>query len=163
MDVEQNKFTLIELLVDTFISTMRFFKRGDKQEVQNTPLFLSGKRAASEVSRPSRWSGLIESLKNTPLFLKEKGGAGERSHLCCDRVYGKEEGLSPALGQVKLYSFTCPRAGEAVQLHLNRTSCGYCYLISAFFQARRQTGGAKYSAFFERERGRGGKRKLFFP
>ena len=30
----------------------------------------------------------------------------KRSHLCCDRVYGKEEGLSPALGQVKLYSFT---------------------------------------------------------
>ena len=30
----------------------------------------------------------------------------KRSHLCCDRVYGKEEGVSPALGQVKLYSFT---------------------------------------------------------
>ena len=30
----------------------------------------------------------------------------KRSHLCCDRVYGKEEGLSPAHGQVKLYSFT---------------------------------------------------------
>ena len=30
----------------------------------------------------------------------------KRSHLCCDRVYGKEEGLSPAQGQVKLYSFT---------------------------------------------------------
>ena len=30
----------------------------------------------------------------------------KRSHLCCDRVYGKEEGLSPAPGQVKLYSFT---------------------------------------------------------
>ena len=30
----------------------------------------------------------------------------KRSHLCCDRVYGKEEGLSPARGQVKLYSFT---------------------------------------------------------
>ncbi|MBE6391855.1 MAG: hypothetical protein E7042_06625, partial [Lentisphaerae bacterium] len=65
-----NLFTLIELLVDTVISSLRFFKRGDKLEVQNTPLFLSGKRAASEVSRPSRWSGLIESLKNTPLFLK---------------------------------------------------------------------------------------------
>ena len=36
----------------------------------------------------------------------------KRSHLCCDRVYGKEEGLSPA-----------QRAGEAVQLHLNRASC----------------------------------------
>ncbi len=30
----------------------------------------------------------------------------KRSHLCCDRVYGKEEGPSPAHGQVKLYSFT---------------------------------------------------------
>gem|GEM_PF-1338271 len=30
----------------------------------------------------------------------------KRSHLCCDRVYGKEEGLSPAHRQVKLYSFT---------------------------------------------------------
>ena len=30
----------------------------------------------------------------------------KRSHLCCDRVYGKEEGFSPARGQVKLYSFT---------------------------------------------------------
>ena len=30
----------------------------------------------------------------------------KRSHLCCDRVYGKEEGVSPAQGQVKLYSFT---------------------------------------------------------
>ena len=30
----------------------------------------------------------------------------KRSHLCCDRVYGKEEGFSPAHGQVKLYSFT---------------------------------------------------------
>ena len=30
----------------------------------------------------------------------------KRSHLCCDRVYGKEECLSPAHGQVKLYSFT---------------------------------------------------------
>ena len=30
----------------------------------------------------------------------------KRSHLCCDRVYGKEKGLSPARGQVKLYSFT---------------------------------------------------------
>ena len=30
----------------------------------------------------------------------------KRSHLCCHRVYGKEEGFSPAHGQVKLYSFT---------------------------------------------------------
>ena len=30
----------------------------------------------------------------------------KRSHLCCDRVYGKEEVFSPAHGQVKLYSFT---------------------------------------------------------
>ncbi len=41
-------FTLIELLVDTFISTMRFFKRGDKLEVQNTPLFLKEKGGAGE-------------------------------------------------------------------------------------------------------------------
>ena len=30
----------------------------------------------------------------------------KRSRLCCDCVYGKEEGFSPAHGQVKLYSFT---------------------------------------------------------
>ena len=30
----------------------------------------------------------------------------KRSHLCCNRVYGKEEVHSPARGQVKLYSFT---------------------------------------------------------
>ena len=30
----------------------------------------------------------------------------KRSHLCCDRVYGQEDGSSPAHGQVKLYSFT---------------------------------------------------------
>ena len=30
----------------------------------------------------------------------------KRSHLCCDRVYGKEGSSSPAHGQVKLYSFT---------------------------------------------------------
>ena len=86
-------FTLIELLVDTVISSLRFFKRGDKLEVQNTPLFLSGKRAASEVSRPSRWSGLIESLKNTSLFLKEKGGAGERGNFFSRE---KKFPLSPA-------------------------------------------------------------------
>ena len=78
---QKKEFTLIELLVDTVISSLRFFKRGDKLEVQNTPLFLSGKRAASEVSRPSRWSGLIESLKNTPLFLKRGEGLGEGKNL----------------------------------------------------------------------------------
>ena len=30
----------------------------------------------------------------------------KRSHLCCDRVYGKEGSFSPACWQVKLYSFT---------------------------------------------------------
>ena len=30
----------------------------------------------------------------------------KRFHLCCDRVYGKEEGFSPAHGQVKQYCFT---------------------------------------------------------
>ncbi|MBQ9754960.1 MAG: prepilin-type N-terminal cleavage/methylation domain-containing protein [Lentisphaeria bacterium] len=30
----------------------------------------------------------------------------KRPHLCCDRVYGREEVFSPAHGQVKLYSFT---------------------------------------------------------
>ena len=30
----------------------------------------------------------------------------KRSHLCCDRVYGKEGSFSPAHRQVKLYSFT---------------------------------------------------------
>ena len=80
-NMKLKSFTLIELLVDTVISSLRFFKRGDKLEVQNTPLFLSGKRAASEVSRPSRWSGLIESLKNTPLFLKKGEGLGEGKNL----------------------------------------------------------------------------------
>ncbi len=44
----QADFTLIELLVDTFISSVRFFKRGDKLEVQNTPLFLKEKGGAGE-------------------------------------------------------------------------------------------------------------------
>ena len=30
----------------------------------------------------------------------------KRSHLCCNRVYGKEKRYSPVHGQVKLYSFT---------------------------------------------------------
>ena len=30
----------------------------------------------------------------------------KRSHLCCNRVYGKEDGYSPVHRQVKLYSFT---------------------------------------------------------
>ena len=30
----------------------------------------------------------------------------KRSHLCCDRVYGKEEGFSPAHGQVNRFRFT---------------------------------------------------------
>ena len=54
---------------------------GDQRKPQNAPLFLSGKRAASGVSRPSRWSGLIESLKNTPLFLKRGEGLGEGKNL----------------------------------------------------------------------------------
>ena len=66
---------------------------GDQRKPQNTSLFLSGKRAASGVSHPSRWSGLIESLKNTPLFLKEKGGAGERENFFSRE---KKFSLSPA-------------------------------------------------------------------
>ena len=38
--VKQKCFTLIELLVNTAISSLYFFKRGDKLEPQNTPLFL---------------------------------------------------------------------------------------------------------------------------
>ena len=30
----------------------------------------------------------------------------KKSHLCCNRVYGKEDGYSPVFRQVKLYSFT---------------------------------------------------------
>ena len=41
-------FTLIELLVNTAISSLCFFKRGDKLEVQNTPLFLKEKGGAGE-------------------------------------------------------------------------------------------------------------------
>ena len=41
-------FTLIELLVNTALSSLHFFKRGDKLEVQNTPLFLKEKGGAGE-------------------------------------------------------------------------------------------------------------------
>ena len=92
---QKKEFTLIELLVDTVISSLRFFKRGDKLEVQNTPLFLSGKRAASEVSRPSRWSGLIESLKNTPLFLKRGEGLGEGKPGADVRLFSREKKFFP--------------------------------------------------------------------
>ncbi|MBE6392424.1 MAG: prepilin-type N-terminal cleavage/methylation domain-containing protein, partial [Lentisphaerae bacterium] len=92
----RNQFTLIELLVDTVISSLRFFKRGDKLEVQNTPLFLSGKRAASEVSRPSRWSGLIESLKNTPLFLKRGEWLGEGKPGADVRLFSREKKFFPS-------------------------------------------------------------------
>ena len=54
--------------------------------------------------------GLLQTLPDTPVhrnkFFTLTGLLVKRSHLCCDRVYGKEEGLSPAHGQVKLYSFT---------------------------------------------------------
>jgi len=43
----------------------------------------------------------------------------KRSHLCCDRVYGKVEGFSPAYRQVKLYSFTL------IELLVNKT-CQVC-------------------------------------
>ena len=43
-----DKFTLIELLVNTSISSLRFFKRSDKLELQNTPLFLKEKGGAGE-------------------------------------------------------------------------------------------------------------------
>ena len=48
MTSKKSAFTLIELLVDTFISSVRFFKCGDKLEVQNTPLFLKEKGGAGE-------------------------------------------------------------------------------------------------------------------
>ncbi|MBO5822077.1 MAG: prepilin-type N-terminal cleavage/methylation domain-containing protein [Lentisphaeria bacterium] len=51
MKQTRDNFTLIELLVNISISSSRFFKRSDKLE-----------------------------LPNTPLFLKEKGGAGERGN-----------------------------------------------------------------------------------
>ena len=41
-------FTLIKLLVNTSISSLRFFKRSDKLELQNTPLFLKEKGGAGE-------------------------------------------------------------------------------------------------------------------
>ena len=37
-------FTLIELLVNTSIPPMRFFKRRNKLELQNTPLFFERER-----------------------------------------------------------------------------------------------------------------------
>ena len=45
---QRKSFTLIELLVNTAISSLCFFKRGDKLEVQNTPLFLKEKGGAGE-------------------------------------------------------------------------------------------------------------------
>ena len=45
---EKKIFTLIELLVNTAISSLCFFKRGDKLEPQNTPLFLKEKGGAGE-------------------------------------------------------------------------------------------------------------------
>ena len=54
--------------------------------------------------------GLLQTCPNTSVHRSKFFTLIEllvkRSHLCCDRVYGKEEGLSPAQGQVKLYSFT---------------------------------------------------------
>ena len=44
----EKKFTLIELLVNTSISSLRFFKRRNKLELQNTPLFLKEKGGAGE-------------------------------------------------------------------------------------------------------------------
>ena len=41
-------FTLIELLVNTAVSSLYFFKRGDKLEQQNTSLFLKEKGGAGE-------------------------------------------------------------------------------------------------------------------
>ncbi len=67
------------------------------EPLKNTPLFLSGKRAASRVSRPSRWSGLIEPLKNAPLFLKRGEGLGEEKNL-----FPREKKLSCSLA----YTFT---------------------------------------------------------
>ena len=46
-------FTLIELLVNTSISPMRFFKRGDKLEPQNTPLFLKRGEGCGERGKNS--------------------------------------------------------------------------------------------------------------
>ena len=43
---DKPKFTLIELLVNTL--SLRFFKRSDKLELQNTPLFLKEKGGAGE-------------------------------------------------------------------------------------------------------------------
>ena len=54
--------------------------------------------------------GLLQTCPNTSVHRSKFFTLIEllvkRSHLCCDRVDGKEEGLSPAQGQVKLYSFT---------------------------------------------------------
>ena len=58
-------------------------------------VLLSGKKFSFTVNSQAR-SGAFTLIE---LLVK-------RSHLCCDRVYGKEEGFSPAHGQVKLYSFT---------------------------------------------------------
>ena len=55
------------------------------------------------------------------------------SHLCRNSIRNivktdkiKRIFLSPADRQVKQYCFTCRQAGEAVLLHLDRTSGCYC-------------------------------------
>ena len=91
--VQKNKSGVIQLPPLQSGHKCRQIKDNEKtvniNDNNNTPLFLSGKRAASRVSRPSRWSGLIEPLKNTPLFLKEKGSARGK-----ENFFSREKKLS---------------------------------------------------------------------
>ena len=50
---KKNHFTLIELLVNISISSLRFFKRCDKLEQQNTPLFLKRGEGCGERGKTS--------------------------------------------------------------------------------------------------------------
>jgi len=53
---------------------------------------------------------------------------------------------------------------HSISVHADRAIGKHCYLIMAFFCTKKcGCNSTKNSAFFERERGRGGKGKLFFP
>ncbi|MBR7138123.1 MAG: DUF1559 domain-containing protein [Lentisphaeria bacterium] len=93
----KKKFTLIELPVTT-AQQICFSKNKNDTSLRPTGrtsrIFDNSQKCSSHLHIFTRSAfTLIEPLV-------------KRSHLCCDRVYGKEEGLSPAHGQVKLYSFT---------------------------------------------------------
>ena len=131
---------------------------------------------------PRTWNGCAKdhklktshtfSQKNTPLFPKRAGGLGigknfftliellvKRSHLCCDRVYGKEGSFSPAHGQVKLYSFTLIELLVITAQHCRDFISNACTVLSQntpLFLKEKGSARGKEN-FFSREK------KLSFP